>query len=195
MLRMRLLQRALWLCACLFALAILGAGAIVWDGLNDNLYHADVGVVLGSKVELSGRPSLRLKARLDHAAELYHSKHFPAIIVSGGIGREGFNEAVVMRDYLVERGIPVEAITVDSRGITTAATAINTRAILQQHDWHSVLVVTQYFHVSRSVLAMRRCGISNVYSAGARYFEWRDLYSIPRELAGYISYLFKTYDA
>jgi len=187
-------RRVLWAGTCIVLSTGLGCGLIVWDGVRDDLHQADVGVVLGNKVEPDGRPSNRLKARLDLTVELYRSKFFPAILVSGGVGKEGFDEAVVMRDYLVECGIPSQSILLDSKGINTAATAENTQALSKECHWHSALVITQYFHVSRSVLAMRRAGIPSVYSAGAKYFEWRDLYSIPRELAGYVAHWFKSFD-
>ena len=179
----------------MFMFIALCSALIVWDGLHDDLRQADVAIVLGSKVELDGRPSNRLKARLDRTAELYRSHYFAAIIVSGGVGKEGFDEAAVMRDYLVTSGIPAAVILLDSKGVNTAATAANAQPLMKQHDWHSALVVTQYFHVTRSVLALRRAGTAEVYSAGARYFEWRDLYSIPRELAGYAAYWFKSSNA
>lgn len=40
-----------------------------------------------------------------------------------------------------------------------------------------------------ALLAMRRMGITPVYSAHARYFELRDLYSTAREVVGYPAYL------
>lgn len=189
--RKRTIRRLLWLGLGLAFFIGFGCALIVWDGLRDELHQADVAIVLGSKVELDGRPSNRLKARLDRTVELYRSHYFPSIIVSGGVGKEGFNEAAVMRDYLVKSGIPTEVILLDSKGVNTAATAANAQPLMKQHGWRCVLVVTQYFHVPRSVLALRREGTAEVYSAGARYFEWRDLYSIPRELAGYAAYLFR----
>ncbi len=53
--------------ACLFGVSV----AIVVAGVNDHLHAADLAVVLGSKVNTDGRPSLMLKARLDHAIALY----------------------------------------------------------------------------------------------------------------------------
>jgi vancomycin permeability regulator SanA len=175
----------------LFLVALVPAVLIVWDGLHDEMGRADVAVVLGNKVELDGTPSARLKARLDCAARLFKGGWFPAIIVSGGTGIEGFDEAAVMKRYLVDSGIPAAAIVEDNQGLTTFATAANTARILGERNGDSVLVVSQYFHISRSVLAMQRCGIAEVYSAHAEHFEPRDLYSIPREVIGYARYFVK----
>lgn len=170
------------------------AGALVWDGLHDELTPADLGLVLGNTVYPDGTPSPRLAARLDRTLELYRQGTFPLILVSGAVGKEGHDEALVMRDYLVSRGVPSSQVLVDSAGRTTFASAKNTRSLMDQRQIHRVLVVSQYFHVPRAKLALRRFGISAVYSAHARFFEARDLYSIPRELVGFLRYAWRTYD-
>ena len=174
-------------------LYVLATGWLVCDGLTDRLGHADVALVLGSKVELDGKPSVRLRARLDRAAELYKGGYFPWIIVSGGLGKEGFDEAVVMRDYLVAQGLPADRLILDSHGDTTFASAQNTRTIATQRHFKSVLVVSQYFHLPRSRLALQRCGFGPVYSAHARLFEGRDVYSSLRDTLGWIAYRFRSF--
>jgi vancomycin permeability regulator SanA len=181
---------AIALLACLVATAVL-----VFDGLHDRLGRADVGLVLGSKVEPDGAPSTRLRARLDRTVELYKDAFFPVVIASGGLGKEGFDEAAVMRDYLVAHGVPQDRIIVDSAGADTFLSAHNARDIARTRGFRSVLVVSQYFHLPRARLAVARFGFFPVYSAHARYFELRDLYSTPRELAGYVKYLLRAYPA
>ena len=104
-------------------LILAGTAILVVAGLRDDIGKADAALVLGCKVELDGTPSTRLRARLDRTLELYQAGHFPKIITSGGVGKEGFDEAAVMRDYLVARGVPTEHIIVDSDGTTTFASA------------------------------------------------------------------------
>lgn len=172
------------------ALLLAGAG-ISAAGMADDLAPADVGVVLGSKVELNGKPSGRLAARLDRGAALYTAGVFRRVIVSGGTGVEGFDEAAVMRDYLVAKGVPARAIIVDSTGATTDATARNCANLMTTHGFKRVTVVTQYFHVPRTRLALRRHGVSSIGSAHAQFFELRDLYSIAREVAALPAYWLK----
>ena len=81
-----------------------------------------------------------------------------------------------MRDYLVAHGIPSDRVIVDSCGTTTFMSARNTLAIVRQQKISSVFVVSQYFHLPRSRLALRRFGIPTVYSAHAHFFEARDVY-------------------
>jgi vancomycin permeability regulator SanA len=162
---------------------------IVVDGLNDEIARADVAVVLGNTVERDGRPSERLKARLDKAVELYEKQLVAQIIVSGGFGAEGFEEADVMRDYLVGKNIPESNIILDKDGYNTYKTAVNTRQIMQANNMQSVIIVSQYFHITRTRLAFQNAGITTVYAAHADYFELRDVYSVFREFTGFYSYL------
>lgn len=176
-------------------LGLFAAAALVWYGLRDENGPADAGLVLGNTVQLDGKPSARLSARLKKALELYRAGVFPRILVSGGLGPEGWEEAEVMRDYLKEGGVPESAIVVDREGWTTWASAVKTRDYLQAHQLKSVLVVSQYFHVPRARLALRRVGVPVVYGAHAPFFELRDLYSIPRELAGLVKYTLRRQDS
>lgn len=178
-----LLRAGKYLVAGGAALLLLAGAGISMAGMHDDLHHSDVAVVLGSKVELSGLPSPRLAARLDRSASLYAEGVFKRIIVSGGTGVEGFDEAAVMRDYLVRKGVPRGAIIVDSLGATTEASARNCASLMKLHGFHSVTIVTQYFHVPRTRLALQANGIAGIHSAHARYFELRDMYSIAREVA------------
>ncbi len=169
---------------------VFGAAAalIAIDGLNDELGTADVAIVLGTTVRPTGQPSASLRARLDKAVELYQRSLFTQVIVSGGVGREGFDEAAVMRNYLVARGLPHNRIWVDSAGNNTDLTAQNAAQLMQTHHWRSALVISQYFHIARCKLALQRHGVDQVFSAHATYFAIRDMYSIMREVVGYLVY-------
>jgi uncharacterized SAM-binding protein YcdF (DUF218 family) len=63
--------------------------------------------------------------------------------------------------------------------------------MMRENDWRSALVVSQYFHVPRMRLAMKRSGVATVFSAHARYFELRDVYSTAREVVGYGAYFLR----
>jgi vancomycin permeability regulator SanA len=145
----------------LVALLVLAAiGMLVWSGMNDHLGKADLALVLGNKVNPDGSPSARLKARLDTAADLYRKGWFPKILVSGGTGKEGFPEGTAMKNYLVGVGLPEAAILVDNEGVDTQASVVNTAAVLRAQHGKSVFVITQYFHIPRTRLALSRLPFS-----------------------------------
>jgi vancomycin permeability regulator SanA len=188
--RRRLLRAA----AAFAAIFLLGAALIAFTGIHDDIAHADIALVPGSKVEAGGDPSPRLRARLDKAVELYRAGWFPEIIASGGIGKEGYDEAAVMKTYLVSHGIPEERVFADNNGVTTFASARKTREILREKKLSSVMVISQYFHIPRAKLALKRCGIVTVRGAHANFFEPRDIYSLLREVPGCIEYWFRRAD-
>lgn len=167
---------------------LLATAAIVVTGLNDEVADADVIVVPGNAVAPDGTPSPRLQARLDVALQLFHAHHASIIFVSGGKGREGFDEAVAMSSYLSKNGVPSSAIVKDSLGVDTAATARNAASYMRANKLTSAIVATQYFHIARTRLALKRNGVQVAGTAHAHYVELRDLYSVPREVLAYVAY-------
>lgn len=170
------------------------AATLLIDGHRYNLGQADVVVVLGNKVELDGQPSDRLRARLRSALELYTFGYADNIIVSGGVGKEGFDEAQVMADYLVAAGVEREVIIVDSDGYDSYMTAQNATRIMREEGWESALIVSQWFHLTRTRHAFKRFGVSEIYTARAYFREWRDIKSVIREIPGFYYYLVRSYE-
>ena len=179
----------LYVVGVLFLWFLIHIVIISIDGLNDNIGISDAAVVLGNKVELDGKPSKRLQGRLERALELYNKEHFKYIIVSGGTGKEGFDEAVVMKNYLVENGVPDEAVLLDQEGYNSFMTAQNTKTIMSEMDLNSITIISQYYHITRTKLTFRKAGFDKVYTAHAKYFELRDMYSLFREFFAYYKYL------
>lgn len=181
----KLAPRGILLMALVFSLSV---GALVTAGLNDHVEKGDVIVVPGNTVGPDGRPSPRLKARLDAAVLLYREKQAPLIFVSGGTGKEGFDEAVSMAQYLLTAGVPANAVVLDSQGIDTQATARNLAKYMKQKNMHTALIATQYFHIPRTELALKRHGVKVVGHVHPKFFEVRDIYSTPREVIAYAVY-------
>lgn len=87
----------------------------------------------------------------------------------------------------MSHGVPKGKIIIDNNGNTTEETARNVKKM--NLAIHSITVVSQYYHITRTKLAFKKEGYEKVYGAHAAYFEWRDLYSIVREFLGYYKYL------
>ncbi|MDX9990140.1 MAG: YdcF family protein [Thiothrix unzii] len=108
----------------IFALLYFFGIAAIWlDGATTGYAKSEYAVVLGNQVYPSGEPSERLEARLERAAELFRNGTAQKIIVSGGLGKEGHDEATVMKQYLATQGIPTAAVVADSYGNNTHLTA------------------------------------------------------------------------
>lgn len=164
---------------------IIHSVAIIADGLTDQNTKADVAVILGNKVNEDGSLSERLEKRLETGVDLYKKHRIKKIIVSGGLGKEGFYEGTKMKEYLVSKNIPDSLIIVDNEGDNTRRTVENTLNIKKKYPFNSLIVVSQYFHVTRTKKLFKDQGFENVQSVSPKYFEWRDLYSIIREFPAY----------
>lgn len=160
---------------------------IIIDGLKTQPVKSKYAIIFGNKVNIDGSLSNRLKARLDKALDLYNDSLVEIFFVSGGLGKEGHYEARVMANYLIANGIPEEIVKIDDFGNTTWLTALNFKNMVPHCQ--SVIVVTQYYHISRAKLACKKAGICQVSDASPNYFEWRDLYSLFREFFSYYKYL------
>jgi len=67
--------------------------------------------------------------------------------------------------------------------------AKNAKAIMDNMELDSVMIITQFYHISRIKLAFEKVGVENVYSAHAAYLDLRDVYSVVREFFAYYKYL------
>ena len=191
----RVLRRLRLAALILAAWALVHLAAICVDGCDDDDAPADLAVVLGNHVTADGTISGRLGRRLDRALELYRQGKVPTIVVSGGRDPGSPFEAEAMKRYLVERGVPSAAIVEDRGGQNTYLTARFTAEYMQQHGLRSVIAVSQYYHISRSKLALRRFGAPEVRGAhAAMVLEAREPWSLLREIVGYYAYLLKNYD-
>lgn len=178
---------ATYIILILFVWFFIHSIIIVIDGMTDERGKSDFGVILGNKVNEDGTLSERLIKRLDKGIDLYNDTIIGYIVVSGGLGKEGFYEGTKMAEYLVEKGIPTEKIIIDDSGTTTAATAANFRKM--DLKVNSVTVISQYHHISRTKLAFAKQGFDDVKGVHADYYEIKDFYSIIREFFGYYKYL------
>jgi uncharacterized SAM-binding protein YcdF (DUF218 family) len=162
--------------------------ALASAGLLNRPRNADIAVVLGSTVYRNASPSPRLEARLNRAWQCYERRQCRLIFVSGGIDSLGTNEAVSMQAWLVRQGVPIESVIVDDSGNNTWATAHNASEFMRNRGLSKAVVITQYFHLPRAMLALKRFGIQEVSGAYPPFWEFRDFYSLAREVPAFLWY-------
>lgn len=187
---MRFLKKIKYLIFLLALWVLVHVVCITIDGLTDRGRTADIAVVLGSKVNSDGTLSERLEKRIECGLQLYKDKRVSKFFVSGGIGNEGFGEGDKMKEYLVRNGVPDSLIIVDNFGVNTRATVRNMLSLRDSLKFTTLIVVSQYFHVSRTKMLFRRGHFYDISSVSPSYFELRDFYSIMREFVGYYTQYF-----
>lgn len=108
----------------------------------------DCVIVPGALVHEDGTPSGMLADRLDMAVKIYRSGVTDRILVSGDHGRPDYNEVGVMRQYLIDAGIPAEHIFMDHAGFDTYDTVYRAESIF---GVKRALITTQDFHLPRAL--------------------------------------------
>ncbi len=113
-------------------------------------------VVFGAKVTREGQPLRALGRRLRHA--LLEAATDPAalVLVSGGPVGGRPPEALVMRDWLVANGLDPARIVVEGEARTTRGNAVWSAGILGSLGARRVTLVTERYHMWRSLLLLRR---------------------------------------
>lgn len=133
---------------------LLARGRIVVPGKLDD--H-QVAMVLGAGVR-NGRPTPYLAARLDVAAELWRRGAVRVLLVSGH-AEQGYDEPAVMSDYLVEQGLPREAVVRDGAGLDTWTSCLR---VTRVYGVDRPVIVTQAYHLPRALAACRLLGVDAV---------------------------------
>lgn len=126
---------------------------------QDQRRAVDAIVVLGA-AQYNGRPSPVLRARLDHALRLYNEGYAPRIVVTGGVGRgDTTSEAIVGRHYLLARDVLPGDVVVQPQGRSTQASMTAVAEWLEAEGLHSVILVSDPFHMFRLRLEARRTNL------------------------------------
>jgi uncharacterized SAM-binding protein YcdF (DUF218 family) len=137
----------------LLAFALLYVGYVTWEVRHyahaDQARAVDAIVVLGA-AQYNGTPSPVLKARLDHAAELWNQHYAPYIVVTGGKAPGDRNtEAGASAAYLGSLGVPDNRVLREVQGRNSWQSLQAAARFMKERGIHSVLLVSDSFHDAR----------------------------------------------
>ena len=140
----------------LLLVVVLGIGYFaitfvqVWRATQaDSHGPAEAIVVLGA-AQYDGRPSPRLRGRLDHAFELHQQGVAPTVVVTGG-KRPGdrFTEAAASYRYLRDLGLADEDILREEQGLNTWQQLAAVTNLLRARGVVDVVLVSDDYHAYR----------------------------------------------
>lgn len=166
------------LVALCFVLVVLGylslAFYVASVAERDSKVKPDVIVVLGARSYINGRYNPCLVARVDHAVALYKLHLAPRLLMTGGNDREDHvNEAETMRQLAVARGVPADAILLEKQATSTYENFQFSKRILGEKELHSIIIVTEPFHVARASLVAEKAGLDYTVSPATASPCWR----------------------
>ncbi len=176
--------------------ALASIVAIDQYGMTDRAQPADVIVVLGSRVYRSGQPGPSLTRRAKWAVELYKKGVAPVIICSGGLGPYPPTEAEAACDLAQSLGVPRSAVLLETQARSTEETSLYVAEIMRGRGWSSAVVVSDGYHLARTVMLFERAGITTYPSPAQVLTEPMNpverFFREARELIAILWYWFKT---
>lgn len=152
------------LCLCLLGgIAVVGINAYMISYVSDYIltvdeaaeYDFDCVMIMGAGL-WDGSPSPMLRERLNFGLDVYNTGCTDRIIMTGDHGREEYDEVNAMKDYAIENGIPADNVFMDHAGFSTYESMYRARDIFQVEK---MVIVTQKYHIYRSVYNARKLGI------------------------------------
>jgi uncharacterized SAM-binding protein YcdF (DUF218 family) len=160
----------------LFRVAVVLLGVVViytgvtfaqvwWASVHDERPPASAIVVLGA-AQWNGRPSPVLKARLDHAADLYRAGVAKTVIVTGAKQTgDRVGEGFAGYDYLRRAGIPDGDLKIESTGVDTYEELSASTHILDEAGLgRDVVLVSSPYHAHRAKAVAEEVGLRPSFS-------------------------------
>lgn len=137
-------------------------------------------LILGTGLNEDGTPIDRLADRVEVGVEAYKNGLADKIIMSGDRSGETYDEPTAMKNYAIELGVPEGDIICDFIGYSTHESMYNFK---NEYPDASVIIVTQEYHLYRSLYLCREQGIDNaigISSTLEKYPEhiWREFREI-----------------
>lgn len=126
---------------------ILSTKNRIVSGDSELLTDIDYMVVLGAGIR-RGKPSPMLEDRLKTGISLYNNDISNKILITGDHMNDDYDEVTVMKNYLLEHGIPEEDIITDNYGISTYDSIYRVKNVYKSNK---VVIVSQRYHLYRAL--------------------------------------------
>lgn len=160
---------------------------------TDETQKADAAIILGAAVE-DGAPTPVFRERINHGISLYQDGYVKYLIFTGGIGDgDSISEAQAGKNYAISMGIPESAILIEEESHITEENLENAKALMEQYDLQTALIVSDPLHMKRAMLMAKDYGIT-AYASPTKTTMYQSaktkLPFLAREVFMYIGYGF-----
>lgn len=131
-------------------------------------------IIFGAAVRPDGGPSLTLRRRVQAAVRFGEALENPLYMPTGGQGRHGPPESVVMARLLQDLGVPADCIRQETTAVDTLSSARACAALLREHRG-PVWAASSGYHLPRCVMLLRLMGLpARAAPPPEAAMEWRD---------------------
>lgn len=117
-------------------------------------------VIFGAAVRADGQPSATLRRRVQAALDFGRQRPGTLYVPTGGVGRHGPAEALVMRDLLLDAGVAPDRVLAEQTGTDTLSSARACTRLLRQSGFAGrVYAASSAYHLPRCVALLRLAGL------------------------------------
>jgi uncharacterized SAM-binding protein YcdF (DUF218 family) len=171
-------------------LFLFSAAAMIFDGLNDQGAKAEAALVVDAVVAAKGP-----NAVLDRVVEMHRSGEVNSVVVisSKWLGEGQENGAEGIAKYLEAHGIPSGDIIPSNYGGSLQETAHSAAAIVRTRNLESVMIVADYYDITRFKIALAHEGVKNVQTVHVGTVNKNDAEKIITSLVALYQYVGKVY--
>jgi uncharacterized SAM-binding protein YcdF (DUF218 family) len=161
----RIARRVVVLAAMIGAVYFVVTFVQVWQAARSDDRRPSQAIVVLGAAQYNGHPTAVLRARLDHAADLFREHVAPMVVVTGGKQPgDRFTEATVGADYLHSRGVPESGILRETTSRSSWESLEAASRILRARNARKVVLVSDPFHSLRIKLIAQELGLDAVTS-------------------------------
>ena len=144
----------------LSAAILFFCGKVIAGSLIHTAGQAENAIVLGLALE-NGEAAPDLVARLDTAMEYLEKYPEARLILTGGNADDsGRSEADVMREILMEKGVPEDKLIIEDQAQTTKENFRNIAGMISADE--PVVMISSNYHMDRAVRNASESGFSKV---------------------------------
>lgn len=125
----------------------------------------DLICVFGYFLNADGTMPLKLKQRLDKVTSLAKEHTNATVLLSGGAVQNQYGEAVEMKKYLIQAGIPEDRLVSLNRARDTVGNIMEFMDYIKQRQFSTICVVTSLDHLPRAWMSLKMGLKNHGYSA------------------------------
>lgn len=164
--KQKIIKTVAWLavaCLALIATCDIAVKATAHGRTYDNVSdipHNRVGLLLGTNSTTPrGTHNYYYTHRINAAAELFHAGKVDYLLISGDNSSKHYDEPTMMRDSLLQHGVPADRIVLDYAGFRTLDSVVRAKEVFGQS---SFTIISQKFHNERALVQARHYGIDAI---------------------------------
>lgn len=130
----------------------------IFNSIND-IPHNNVGLLLGTGKYLISGINPYYQNRIDATIKLFMAKKIDFVLISGDNSRKSYDEPTMMKNDLINAGIPESKIYLDYAGFRTFDSVIRAKEVFGQD---SLTIISQKFHNERAIYISLKKGIASI---------------------------------